>query len=127
MNRPALGVTRQLRSFVLAALSLAPFGAAAELECGYLMGTRQTAMRLAQAGWPFPDVLNETLNHPNYRNITPQERELVIRVVQEAYASPGDQVSPLVLNYCQAEIERKDAGKSAKPAPAQGDPPAAKQ
>ena len=95
----------------------------AELECGYLMGTRQTAIRLTQAGWPFPDILQHSLDHPNYRNITHQERELVIRVVQEAYTSPPGNVSTLVLNYCQAEIERKNAAKAG--APARGDPPAA--
>ena len=127
MNRAAPRTRRRLRSLLLAALSLAPFGAAAELECGYLMGTRQTAIRLAQAGWPFPDVLNESLNHPNYRNITREERELVIRVVQEAYVSRTDDVSPLVLNYCQAEIDRKSAGKPAGQPPAKSDPPAAKE
>ena len=113
-----------LRRILLAALAAAPGAAAAELECGYLMGTRQTASRLALAGWPFPDVVNESLNHPNYRNITRQERELVIRVIEEAYRAPREPVSPLVLNYCQAEIDRKNAAKkegaAAGSAPAPG-------
>jgi len=100
-----------LRRILLAALTATPAAAAAELECGYLIGTRQTAIRLAQAGWRFPDVLNESLNHPNYRDITPQERELVIRVVQEAYTSPPNSTSQIVLPFCQAEIERKNAAK----------------
>jgi len=100
-----------LRHILLAALTITSGAAMADLECGYLIGTRQTAIRLAQAGWPFPDVLNETLNHPNYRNITREERELVIRVVQEAYTSPPNSTSQIVLPFCQAEIERKNAAK----------------
>jgi hypothetical protein len=123
MKPPARASSGSLRSVLIALLSAAPSIAMAELECGHLMGTRQTAIRLTQAGWPFPDILQHSLDHPNYRNITRQERELVIRVVQEAYTSPPGNVSPLVLNYCQAEIERKNAAKAG--APARGDPPAA--
>jgi len=111
-----------LRRILLAALTAAPGAAVAELECGYLMGTRQTASRLALAGWHFPDVLRESLDHPNYRNITHQERELVIRVVQEAYTAPREPVSTLVLNFCQAEIERKNAAKKGATAGADSAP-----
>jgi hypothetical protein len=97
-------------------LAAAPSIAGEELECGYLYGTRQTAIRLAQAGWSFPDVLRLSLDHPNYRNITREERELVIRVVQDAYFSPRDDVSPLILNFCQAALERQNAGKAGAPA-----------
>jgi len=91
--------------------------AVAELECGYLIGTRQTAIRLAQAGWPYPDVLRQSLDHPNYRSITREERELVIRVVQEAYTSPPNATSQIVLPFCQAEIERKNAARKGEGAP----------
>jgi len=112
---------RPLAICLLTLGAAAPSIAVAELECGYLAGTRQTAIRLAQAGWPFPDILRQSLDHPNYRNITREERELVIRVVQEAYTSPRDDVSPLVLNFCQEEIARKNAAKAGGTAPAQGD------
>ncbi len=114
---------RIARLLSLAMLVGTPSIAMAELECGYLYGTRQTAIRLTKAGWPFPDILRLSLDHPNYRNITREERELVIRIVQEAHAAPVDNVSTLVLNYCQAEAARKDAakahaGKAGEPAPA---------
>ncbi len=100
-----------------------PSIAIAELECGYLIGTRQTAIRLARAGWSFPNVLQHSLDHQNYRNITREERELVIRVVQEAYTAPPNATSQIVLPFCQAEIERKNATKAG--APKGGDSPAA--
>ena len=105
-------MTALLRRILLAVLTAVPSAALAELECGYLLGTRQTAIRLAQSGWHFQDVLRESLNHPNYRNITHQEREFVIRVVQEAYTSPPNSTSELVLGFCQQEIERKNAAKA---------------
>jgi len=112
------------RPFAICLLTLGaavPSTAVAELECGYLMGTRQTAIRLTQAGWPFPDILQHSLDHPSYRNISREERELVIRVVQEAYTSPRDNVSTLLLNFCQAEIDRKNAAKKREGGPAQDD------
>jgi len=111
-------MSRFTRFVLLALLGMAPPFAFAELECGYLIGTRQTAIRLAQSGWSFPDVLNETLNHPNYRNITRDEREFVIRVVQEAYTSPLNATSTLVVGFCQDEIARKNAAKAGGTAPA---------
>jgi hypothetical protein len=111
------------RNFALAMLVTFPLVAVAELECGYLIGTRQTAIRLAQAGWPFPDVLRQSLDHPNYRNITREERELVIRVVQEAYSSPPSATSQIVLPFCQAEIERKNAAQKGEGAPKSSDSP----
>jgi hypothetical protein len=99
------------RSFALATMVTFSSVAVAELECGYLIGTRQTAIRLAQAGWPYPDVLRQSLDQPNYRSITREERELVIRVVQEAYTSPPNATSQIVLPFCQAEIERKNAAR----------------
>jgi hypothetical protein len=113
------------RNFALALLVTFPTVALAELECGYLFGTRQTAIRLAKAGWSFPDVLRLSLDHPNYRDITRQERELVIRVVEQAYASPVDDPSPLVMDYCQAEAARKDAAKKGEGAPQDSDSPSA--
>lgn len=120
-------MSRFARILVLVMLFVTPSIAAAELECGYLVGTRQTAIRLTQAGWPFPDILQHSLDHPNYRNITREERELVIRIVQEAYTAPRDSVSTLVLDYCQAEVARKNAGKAGAPAPANSGSPAARQ
>lgn len=99
-------------------LAVAPSIAMAKLECGYLIGTRQTAIRLTQAGWSFPQILQHSLDHQNYRNITREEREFVIRVVQEAYSSPPGNVSTMVLNFCQAEIDRKNAAKAGAPAQA---------
>ena len=109
---------RPLAICLLTLGAAAPSIAVAELECGYLIGTRQTAIRLAQSGWSFPDVLNESLNHPNYRNITRDEREFVIRVVQEAYTSPPNATSTLVIGFCQDEIARKNAAKAGGPAAA---------
>jgi len=120
-------VHRLLASCLLTLGTVAPSIAIAELECGYLYGTRQTAIRLTQAGWPFPEILRQSLDHPNYRNITREERELVIRVVQDAYTSPRDDVSPLILNYCQSEIERKNAGKAREGPPAKAAAPATTQ
>lgn len=123
MNRPLSTAASPRRYIFLVILSMAPSIAMAELECGYLIGTRQTAIRLTQAGWSFPNILQRSLDHPNYRNITREERELVMRVVQEAYTSPPGNVSTLVLDYCQAEIDRKNAAKAG--APAREDSPAA--
>jgi hypothetical protein len=111
------------RNLALAMLVTFSSVAVAELECGYLIGTRQTAIRLAHAGWPFPDVLRQSLDHPNYRNITREERELVIRVVQEAYSSPPNATSQIVLPFCQAEIERKNAAQKGAGAPKGSDSP----
>ena len=116
---------RRLLAVCLLALgAVAPSVAVAELECGYLIGTRQTAVRLARLGWSFQDVLRESLNHPNYRNITQGEREFVIRVVQEAYAAPPSATSQLVLGYCQEEVARKNAAKTGGAGPGQGGAPA---
>lgn len=114
---------RPVLACLVAWTAFAPATASADLECGYLMGTRQTAIRLAQSGWRFQDVLNESLNQPYYRNLTPQESELVIRVVQEAYTSPPGSVSELVVGYCQAEIARKNAAQAGGATPAQPDSP----
>jgi len=113
---------RILGACLLSLGAVAPSIAIAELECGYLIGTRQTAIRLAQAGWSYPNVVQHSLDHPSYRNISREERELVIRVVQEAYTSPPNSISQIVLPFCQAEIERKNAAKAG--APATGDTPA---
>jgi hypothetical protein len=114
---------RITRTLLLVLLVTAPLSAVAGLECGYLYGTRQTAIRLAQSGWSFQDVLNISLDQPYYRNITDQERVFLIRVVQEAYFSRGDPVSPLIVDFCQAEIARQNAAKPAGGAPAQGGSP----
>jgi hypothetical protein len=108
---------------LMGALVMAPLSAVAGLECGYLYGTRQTAIRLAQSGWSFQDVLNISFDQPHYRNIIDQERVFLIRVVQEAYYSRGDPVSPLITEFCQAEIARQNAAKPAGDAPTQGGAP----
>jgi hypothetical protein len=116
-------MSRIVRTLLLVLLVTAPLSAAAGLECGYLYGTRQTAIRLAQSGWSFQDVLNISFDQPYYRNLTDQERVFLIRVVQEAYYSRGDPVSPLITDFCQAEIARQNAAKPAGDAPAQGGSP----
>jgi hypothetical protein len=108
---PKLNAIRVAWRATLVAAALAPLPAGAQVDCGNLIGARQTALRLHKDGWALPEAVRISLDRTAYRNITREERELVIRVVEEAYRAPA-QTSEIVLEFCRAETARKDAEKS---------------
>lgn len=73
------------------ALASTAGSASAQTEqlCAQLFGTRETAMRMAQTGFPVETTVRETFARKEWRDATPEDRGWAIRVIQEAYESPG--------------------------------------
>jgi|MudIll2142460700_1097286.scaffolds.fasta_scaffold24591_3 hypothetical protein len=70
-----------------------------EQFCLQLFGTRETAMRMAQTGFPVETTVRETFARKEWREATPEERGWAVRVIQEAYESPGP--SSEVIRTCR--------------------------
>ncbi|MCU0804480.1 MAG: hypothetical protein MUF79_05240 [Burkholderiales bacterium] len=80
--KPALAV-------FLLACSAATASAQTEQLCAQLFGTRETAIRMAQTGFPVETTVRETFARKEWRDATPEERGWAVRVIQEAYEAPG--------------------------------------
>jgi len=79
------------RWLLLASLVSWTGAASAQTEqlCAQLFGTRETAIRMAQTGFPVETTVRETFARKEWRDATPEDRGWAIRVIQEAYESPG--------------------------------------
>jgi hypothetical protein len=91
-----------MRRWLLVLTLVSSAGAASaqtEQFCLQLFGTRETAIRMAQTGFPVETTVRETFARKEWRDATPEERGWAIRVIQEAYESPGP--SSEVIRVCR--------------------------
>jgi len=75
-----------------------------EAVCGDLFGARQTAIRLMSQGWPAQQIVEETVNRPEWRNASMQDKKQLMDLLQETFTAPGAPSSQ-VIRDCMRRAE----------------------
>jgi len=91
----------KLVAALLAVLAVLPAFAVAqdkamEAVCGNLYGARLTAIRLMQEGWPLEQIVSHTVDRPEWRNASMQDRKLLVDLLQETIRAPGAPSSEII-------------------------------
>ena len=72
--------------------------------CGDLFGARQTAIRLMQEGWAPGVIVQQTLDRPEWRNASMQDKKMLMDLLQETFNDPRSPSSP-VIRDCMRRAE----------------------
>jgi hypothetical protein len=75
-----------------------------EAVCGNLFGARQTAIRLMQEGWPGNVIVQQTLERPEWRNVSMQDQKMLMDLLQETFDNPRSP-SSAVIRDCMRRAE----------------------
>jgi hypothetical protein len=67
-----------------------------EAVCGNLFGARLTAIRLMQEGWPLEQIVQHTVDRPEWRDSSMQDKKLLMDLLQETIRAPGAPSSEII-------------------------------
>ena len=79
------------------------------LTFGRSFGARQTAIRLMKEGWPGNVIVQDTVNRPEWRNASMQDRKMLMDLLQETFNEPGNP-SSAVIRDCMRRAEAAPKG-----------------